>query len=175
LVRRDTSVSELLDKFVCVRLVQANALDLDQFQFDFDLTFAVFFMNEDGTIYGRYGTRSSMEEAEHDISLEGLAKAMEGALALHARYPLNKASLAGKRQNLLEVSRPEELPGLAKYKPAIDYQGATAQSCMHCHQIRDAQRRQVRESRTPLPDELLYPFRCRASWGWRSTCASGPR
>jgi predicted metalloprotease with PDZ domain len=122
------------------------------------LTFAILFLNPDGTIYGRYGTRSSQQDAEHDISLEGLKQAMEGALALHSRYPLNKDSLRGKRKNLMGVSQPEEFPSLARYKPQLDYQGAVAQSCMHCHQIRDAQRRQVRESGRPMPDELLYPY-----------------
>jgi hypothetical protein len=50
-----------MKQFVCVRIVQANALDLALFQFDFDLTFAAFFMNADKTIYGRYGTRSSQQ------------------------------------------------------------------------------------------------------------------
>jgi len=50
-----------MDQFVCVRLVQANGLDLELFQFDYDLTFSIFFMNGDKTIYGRYGTRSSQK------------------------------------------------------------------------------------------------------------------
>ena len=133
-------------------------MDLDQFQFDFDLTFAVFFMNPDGTIYGRYGTRSSHDQTESDISLEGLREAMSGALALHSRYPVNRALLTGKKKNPLPVSRPEDFPSLARYKPSLDYQGAVAQSCMHCHQIRDAQRRQVRDAGKPLPDDLLYPY-----------------
>ena len=62
----------LMDQFVCVRLVQANRLDLTKFQFDYDLTFSVFFMNPDGTIYGRYGTRSSRKEANRELSGNGL-------------------------------------------------------------------------------------------------------
>ena len=58
LVRRDPKVADLMDRFVCVRLVQANAMDLTLFQFDYDLTFAAFFLNADRTIYGRYGSRS---------------------------------------------------------------------------------------------------------------------
>jgi len=33
-------------------------IDLAQFQFDYDLTWAVIFLNVDGTVYGRYGSRS---------------------------------------------------------------------------------------------------------------------
>ena len=56
-----------MGRFVCVRLVQANAMDLTLFQFDYDLTFAAFFMNADRTIYGRYGSRSARNPSS-DIS-----------------------------------------------------------------------------------------------------------
>ena len=82
-----------------MRLVQANSLDLSLFQFDFDLTFSVFFMNADKTVYGRYGTRSDNKQATRDISIEGFGKALDGALKLHAAYPGNKAALKGKRVN----------------------------------------------------------------------------
>ena len=57
-----------------MRVVKANDLDLQRFQFDYELTFAVIFMNADGTIYGRYGSRSSRENAESDVSVAGLAR-----------------------------------------------------------------------------------------------------
>lgn len=37
----------LLDKFVCVRLVQMYGVDLNKFQFDFVQTWAIFYMNAD--------------------------------------------------------------------------------------------------------------------------------
>lgn len=43
---------------MCVRLLQMNGVDLKRFQFDYDQTWCAFFMNADGTIYGRYGTRA---------------------------------------------------------------------------------------------------------------------
>src|SRR5205823_6075100 len=73
--RRDPIIRDLLDEFICVRIVQANTMDLSHFQFDFDLSFAVFFLDADLTIYGRFGTRSHRPE-EEDISLQGLRKAM---------------------------------------------------------------------------------------------------
>src|SRR5436189_1767388 len=42
--RRDPIIRDLLDRFVCVRIVQANTIDLTRFQFDFDESFAVFLM-----------------------------------------------------------------------------------------------------------------------------------
>src|SRR5262249_1722148 len=70
-VERDPAVRELLEKFVCVRIVHANGMDLSQFQFDYDQSWAAFFLNPDMTIYGRYGTRSHRTESDDDVSLEG--------------------------------------------------------------------------------------------------------
>jgi hypothetical protein len=153
-------VKGLLEQFVCVRLVQANGMDLSRFQFDLDLTFAAFFMNADGTIYGRFGTRSSHDAAD-DISLAGLRHALDRALKLHAEYPANKASLAGKQPKPLaaSVKRPEDYPSLAgKFKAEIDYAGAPAKTCMHCHQIRDAERMVFRAAKKPIPDDVLFPY-----------------
>src|SRR5438874_1343811 len=68
--RRDPIIRDLLDKFVCVRIVQANTIDLTHFQHDFDQSFAVVLVNPDLTVYGRFGTRSDRHEAE-DITLHG--------------------------------------------------------------------------------------------------------
>ena len=148
-----------MDKFVCVRLVQANALDLALFQFDYDLTFAVFFLNADKMIYGRFGSRSDRKDAAKDISLDGFRKALTAALDLHKHYPANKASLAGKQPRSSRFKTPEEFPSLAgKYKPTLDYEGKVVQSCLHCHQVRDAERRFFRDNKKPIPDAVLYPY-----------------
>lgn len=157
MARRDPRIEALLDRFVCVRLVQANALDLAQFQFDFDLTFAVFFLNADGTVYGRYGTRSD-RPAVRDISLEGFRKALEGALALHAAYPGNRQALEGKRALVTTHPRPERYPSLQRYQPRLDYDGAVAKSCMHCHQVGAAERQLRRAAGRPVPDDVLFPW-----------------
>ena len=58
LVEKDERIKPLLEKFVRVRVISANGLDLSLFQFDTDQSFAVFMLNADGTIFGRFGTRS---------------------------------------------------------------------------------------------------------------------
>ena len=45
-------LSPLLDQFVCVRVINANALDLALFQFDYDLSFSTIFFEADGTVLG---------------------------------------------------------------------------------------------------------------------------
>jgi hypothetical protein len=158
-VRRDPKVADLMDRFVCVRLVQANAMDLTLFQFDYDLTFAAFFLNADRTLYGRYGSRSDRKDATRDMSLEGFRRAMEAALELHKQYPANKELLAGKQPRPPRFKSPEEYPSLrGKYQPNLDYDGKVVQSCMHCHQVRDAERRFFRDDRKPIPDEVFYPW-----------------
>ncbi len=97
LVNNDKRVRPLLEKFVCVRVVSTNGLDLSLFQFDTDQSFAAFLLNADGTIYGRYGTRSHRTKWSDDVSIEGLANALQGALDLHAQYPKNKAELTAKK------------------------------------------------------------------------------
>jgi len=159
LVDQDERLQSLLEKFVRVRVVSTNGLDLSLFQFDTDQSFAVFLLNADGTIYGRFGTRSDQTHWADDVSLEGLAKALEGALALHKDYPNNKATLAAKKGPAPDFPVPEKFPLLKdKYGSQLNYEGNVVQSCIHCHQIGDAQRQFHREKSGALPEQVLFPY-----------------
>jgi hypothetical protein len=156
---RDPRIRDLLDKFVCVRVVTANGLDLSLFQYDYDQSWAAFMLNADRTIYGRYGTRSHPRESNDDVSVEGFAKTLEAVLALHAEFPANKAALAAKRGPDADIPVPEELPTLkGKYGPTLNYDGNVVQSCIHCHMVGEAQRTVYRQKNEPLPDRLMYPY-----------------
>ena len=72
-------------------------IDLAQFQFDYDLTWAVISLNVDGTVYGRYGSRPVEGPLVYN-SMVSLKKAMERVLDLHQDYSANRSSLAGKNQ-----------------------------------------------------------------------------
>ena len=158
LVDKDESIRPLLEKFVRVRVVSTNGLDLGTFQYDTDQSFAVFFLNADGTVYGRFGTRSHRTNWVGDVSLAGMAEALKGALDLHAGYPKNKEQLAGKRGPAPMYPVPEKFPSLTKYKSEIDYKGNVVQSCIHCHQIGDAVREEYRKKKEPLPEDVLFPY-----------------
>ena len=159
LVETDPKLRPLLEKFVRVRIVSANGLDLSLFQFDTDQSFAVFMLNADGAIYGRYGTRSDHSHWADDVSIEGLAKALDGALALHAAYPANKAELALKRGPAPEFAVPENLPRLkGKYGSQLNYEGNVVQSCIHCHQIGDSLKQMHRDKGGALPEDVLFPY-----------------
>lgn len=156
---RDPAVRDLMDRFVCVRIVMMNDADLTRFQHDFDQSFAVALMNPDGTLYGRFGTRSNRDDESKDISLEGLRKALEEALRMHEDYQSVKPTLAGKQVASARFRTPLEYPSLrGKYGPDLDYSGELAKSCVHCHQVGEAERRVFRDDDRPIPDEVLFPY-----------------
>lgn len=159
LVNEDKRVRPLLEKFVCVRVVSTNGLDLSLFQFDYDQSFAAFLCNADGAIYGRFGTRSHRTSWSDDVSIEGLAKALQGGLELHQQYPNNKAELHAKRGPAPDVASPELYPTLkGKYTSKLNTEAKVVQSCIHCHQIGDAQRELARTGKEPFPEQLLFSY-----------------
>ncbi|MFM8288711.1 MAG: Trx7/PDZ domain-containing (seleno)protein [Planctomycetaceae bacterium] len=159
LIEQHPEVAPLLRKYTRVRLVTANHLDLSQFQFDTDQSFAAFLMNADGTIYGRFGTRSDQVKWAEDVSIEGLARALERGLVLHADYPRNRPQLAGKQGRPLEFKYPEDLPLYrGKYGPEINYEGDVVKSCIHCHMVGEGLREAGWAAGGPLAPEVLFPY-----------------
>ncbi len=159
LVDTHPEIRPLLEQFVCARQVSTNGLDLSLFQYDTDQSFAVFFLNADKTIYGRFGTRSHRTEWLGDVSLEGLSKALRKTLDLHRDYDAVKGSLTGKRGGPMEVASPELYPSLkGKFTDKLNYEGDVVKSCIHCHQIGDAQREFYWRAQKPIPDKVLWPY-----------------
>src|SRR5580765_4625007 len=113
---QETEIAPLLDQFVCVRVINANALDLSLFQFDYDLSFSTMFFNGDGTVYGRYGSWTHQRDP-FDKTTAGYKRALEAVLAIHRGYPANKSALAGKQGRPAPFKTPVEIPELAsRYK-----------------------------------------------------------
>jgi serine protease Do len=160
LVRRVDEVRDLMDQFVCVRIVTANGLDLDLFQYDYDQSFHAFLMNADGTIYGRFGTRSESRDETQDMTMQGFRRALSLAIAWHKEYPANKNLFAAKHGPKPPVARPEEYPAFnGKYASQLNYEGANVvQSCIHCHQIREAERTWYRSAGRGIPENVVYPY-----------------
>ncbi len=147
-------MAQLLDRFVCVRAVEMEGVDLSLFQFDYDETWCAFFLNADRTIYGRYGTRASGgADAGVDVSVAGFEKALEAALEVHAGYPGNRASLAGKRAAPPPAKEIRSFP-IFKSRFAV----APPKGCAHCHHVWEALRSVPREARRPMPEDLLLPY-----------------
>ena len=154
----EPELTPLLDQFVCARVINANALDLSLFQFDYDLSFSAMVFNADKTIYGRFGSWTHQKN-QHEKSTAGFRRALERALELHKGYPANKGTLAGKQSPPLPYQTPVNIPTLdGKYRLELDWQGKVVPSCVHCHQIGDALRTVHRNKREPMPEELIYPM-----------------
>lgn len=137
-------------------MVQAWGLDLSLFQFDGELTMAVFFMNADKTVYGRYGARADKKSSRF-YTKAGLVKSIEGALELHAAYPDNKKSLEGKRGKAPLWRTPESMPGL-KGRPNIKPADGSRGGCVHCHQANDGEAWSMRMARKKVGDDLVWSY-----------------
>lgn len=158
LVESDPELKRLLDQYIRVRVVGTNGLDLNVFQYDTDQSFAVFMLNADKTVYGRFGTRSHRTEWLGDVSLEGMAAALRESLKLHKAYPANRESLAGKTGAPLEFASPEKYPTLTDRPDHLDYSGQVTKSCIHCHQIGEARRDYYWQKGQSIPEEVLHPY-----------------
>lgn len=152
-------LSPLMDQFVTVRVINANALDMSLFQFDYDLSFSTLFFNGDGTIYGRFGSWEHQKDSELQ-TLTSYKQAMEAALKLHAGYPGNKAALAGKQGKPIAYEKPVEMPALKdRFDLELEWNSPQlVKSCVHCHHIGDSIRESYRDKRQAIPDQWIYPF-----------------
>lgn len=118
-------------------------MDLNVFDFDHDLTWAVFFLHPDERVYGRYGGRDAAD-AEARLSLDGLRHAMRAALDLH-------------RAGAQDVPpRKTGAPLLAENYPAVK---RTRGECIHCHQVKEAQRELAKaQGSWDRDDRWVYPL-----------------
>jgi predicted metalloprotease with PDZ domain len=129
---------ELLDQFVCVRVVSMNDVDLSVFRFDYDVTWMGFFMDSSDGVYSRYGGRDA-GDPDGRLSIDGLKRTMRQVLELH------------QRQAKPKTTRPhnEVLPS-----DLFEVKG----KCLHCHQVWEGLRKQARKEKRFDPESLfVYP------------------
>jgi serine protease Do len=132
---------------VRARLLKISGADLNLFEFDYDLTWAAFFMNASGKVYGRFGGRDG-KGADTRNTLEGLHFAMAAALAEHRKNPNVKPDAPAKPPVYVE-----NFP-IAK----AQYKG-----CIHCHQVKEILRAEEQKAGAwdresvytyPLPENI---------------------
>jgi len=138
-----------MERFVCVRIVQAWGMDLSLFQFDWRATWAVFLMNSDRAVYGRYA-------AHFMDDLIAFKKTLEGALELHAKYPQNREELARKIGPEPRWKTPEEIPALREKGPPRPAQGK--EGCIHCHDVEEGTAKSYRALGESVPLRWAVPY-----------------
>ncbi len=121
-----------------------RGVDLDLFDFDYDLTWMGFFLNADGIVYGRYGGRDA-ESAESRVSLAGLRYAMDAALTRHRRMETHPSPSETKA------------PRTVEQYPAI--RRLPERACIHCHQVYDLRRESLQAAGKWRREDLwVYPL-----------------
>jgi len=160
-IEPEPETARLLDRFVCVRVTQANGLDLSRFQFDWDQSFHVVFLDQQNQILARFGTRSQRPE-DDDMTTAGFRATMSAVLQMQSAGVTDpvKKGLAGKQSpRNVEYARPELMPTLlGTYNSTLAKSGNIARSCIHCHQVRDAERNLARNGGQEFDSRLLYPY-----------------
>src|SRR5262245_25720837 len=121
-----------------------NGVDLNQFPFEYDLTWMAFFQDADGRTYARYGGRDA-DSAEGRLSVRGLRHTMDQVLAAH------KAAPKAPPPKRPPARRPEDIPTM----PAL--LKGHKDGCVHCHMVYDATYEHLRR-RGAFSKDLLWSY-----------------
>ncbi len=125
-----------------------NGVNLDAFQFDYDLTFMSFFLNAKGQTYARYGGREDAGPDTH-LTQKSLASTMRRVLALHEQGAAKPWSKYDPEPT--STSTPEQIPPmrrmLAKRK----------EKCIHCHDVKNAMLHDL-ASHGRLKKEMVFKY-----------------
>ncbi len=150
-------ITPLMDQFVRVRLINANAIDLSLFQFDYDLSFSILFFNADRTIYGRFGSWS-ISTIRRTAPPRPCARRSSGSSRCIPDTRRTAPRSPEKKGDPMAYRTPIDLPELKRFSSELDWQGKVVASCVHCHQVGDAIRQEIRDQGKPMPMSLLYPY-----------------
>jgi predicted metalloprotease with PDZ domain len=127
---------------VRVRLLKITGVDLNAFEFDYDLAWAALFLNASGKVYGRYGGRDG-KGADTRNTLKGLHYAMAAALAEHRKDPAARPD------------RPAAEPLYIEKAPTAK----TYRGCIHCHQVKEILREEEKKAGAWQRDSIYaYPL-----------------
>ena len=126
-----------------------NGVNLEEFQFEYDLTWMAFFQNEKGQTYTRYGGREDRGPETH-LTKASLVRVMRQVLELHKNGDVQIASrFEPKPTNTVTPSDvPTLKPMMAKRKDS---------SCIHCHDVKVARLRHKRDL-SELKKSMVFTY-----------------
>ena len=131
-----------------------NGINLDLFQFEFDLTWMSFFMDSKNRVYTRYGGRDDSDPESH-LNRDSILVTMRKALMLHKLGDVLKSSLEPTGRT---VRTPEQIPTMrammAKRK----------NKCIHCHDIKVATLKHLR-NQDKLGRQMVFTYPTPANLG----------
>jgi len=125
-----------------------NGVNIDHFQFEYDLTWMSFFQNEKGQTYLRYGGREDVGPESH-LNKDSLLLAMKQTLVLHKQaeprvFNRFEPSPDSKRT-------PEDIPSTQKLL-------ANRQNkCIHCHDVKGALLRDL-QANNKLEKSMVFSY-----------------
>lgn len=107
-----------------------NHVNIRKFEFDFDTTWASFFLDEKLNVYSRYGGRDE-GEPEDRLSKDSLMQTMQEVLDIH------KQRRQLRQENKQPIVQPVE-PGVQRPED-ITLLKKNQRGCVHCHQVKEYQ------------------------------------
>ena len=122
-----------------------NGVNIEQFQFEYDLTWMSFFQDSEGSTYARYGGRDDAD-SESYLNAQSLANTMRAVLELHPKKAVKKPSRFEPAPNNEKIRTPADLPALHVHE-----------NCVHCHNVKMAQLRQRHDEGT-LQKEMVFTY-----------------
>lgn len=126
-----------------LRITNMRPVDLDVFDFDFDLTWMAFFLDGHERVLGRFGGRTP-GSANSYHSLDGLRFALEAAMKKHKEMPPAPPAAKPAQRTV------EQYPAINKLAP---------KACIHCHQTYEFRRDWLQANQRWSPDEVwVYPL-----------------
>lgn len=125
-----------------------NGVNLNQFQFEFDLTWMAFFQNAEGRTYTRYGGRDDSGPESH-LTKASLVRVMRQVLQLHEKNDVQPVSTFEPVAKA--VTTPSDIPPMRRMFARRE------QKCVHCHDVKFATLTQ-RYHEGKLQKEMVFTY-----------------
>ena len=143
-MRGDKDIIELCKQFVLLRMTYMRGVNIALFEYDYDMTWMSFFLDADGRVYSRYGSRGSVSADSHNTPA-GLLNTMRAVLAVH--------------QEESAKTRPAYQPPRQQPADIPAYTRLYGNSCGRCHMLNEAKWEQQRQDGTMKKGAFfLYPL-----------------
>lgn len=124
-----------------VRLTNVRGVNLNLFDFDYDLTWSALMVNAKGRVYHRFGGRDAASPDTY-LTLPGFKLALRAALAAHDPDALPDRPIDPPR-------RADDLPAAQRLKSS---------ACIHCHHVYDFRRdAEIAAGRWTRDQVWVYP------------------